>query len=152
MAEAHAETLAKTGGCLCGAVRFSTRVEPHMHVCHCGFCRRWSGGAFMAVMTSGLEIENEAALGVYPSSEYGERVFCKTCGSSLFWRMQDGSAAAVSLQALDDPAGVVFEEEIFIDKKPALYAFADGARRLTGYEFFARVAGSQEASQESSGG
>lgn len=137
----------KTGGCLCGAVRFSAKAGRHMDVCHCGMCRRWSGGVFMGVAMTDLTVESEAALGVYRSSGYGERVFCKTCGSSLFWRMQDGSAGVVSLQALDDQSGIVFAEEIFIDDKPAIYDFADGAARLTGAEFIARVSG-----QEASGG
>ena len=33
-----------TGGCICGAVRFEAKPESdEMGVCHCGFCRRWSG-------------------------------------------------------------------------------------------------------------
>ena len=35
-----------TGRCLCGKVTFTAEgVEPHSHACHCGMCRRWSGGA-----------------------------------------------------------------------------------------------------------
>lgn len=147
-----AEGSRKTGRCLCGAVRFEGMVGPHMDACHCGNCRRWTGGMFMAVPVTELAIENEAGLAAYKSSDYGERVFCRTCGSSLFWRMQDRSATVVSLQALDDPSGIDFAEEIFVDKKPAIYAFANDTRKLTGAEFFARVAESQKASQESSGG
>lgn len=142
-----AEAFSSTGRCLCGAVRFTARAGAHMDVCHCGMCRRWSGGVFMGVPVTELAIEDETALGVYRSSDYGERVFCKTCGASLFWRMQDGSAAVVSLQALDEASGVVFAEEIFIDDKPATYDFANDTAKLTGAEFIARVSG-----QEASGG
>lgn len=142
-----ADVLVKTGGCLCGAVRFSAKAGAHMDVCHCGMCRRWSGGVFMGVPVEDLKIEDEAALGVYRSSDYGERVFCKSCGSSLFWRMQDGSAAVASLQAFDDPSGIVFAEEIFVDDKPATYDFANDTAKLTGAEFIARMSG-----QEASGG
>ncbi|KAB0682112.1 GFA family protein [Aureimonas leprariae] len=112
-----------------------------MGVCHCGMCRRWSGGVFMAVECESLEIGDEAALGVYRSSEYGERVFCRTCGSSLFWRMQDGSHVAACLSAFDDPSRFRFTSEIYIDEKPATYAFANDTRKMTGSEFLASVAG-----------
>ena len=35
------------GGCLCGAVRYSTTAEPLTStVCHCRDCQRFSGSAF----------------------------------------------------------------------------------------------------------
>ena len=89
--------------------------------------------------------DDEQALGVYPSSDWGERVFCKTCGSSLFWRLREGGDGhvAVAFQSFDDQSSFDFVAEIFIDEKPALYAFAGERPRLTGDEFLARVAAKQ---------
>lgn len=135
-----------TGGCLCGEVRFSAEpVSPEMGVCHCAICRRWTGGTFMAVWCgTSVRIDDEAALGVYGSSGYGERVFCKTCGSSLMWRMRDGSHTSVAAQAFDDPARFDFTREIFIDEKPDNYAFANQTKQMTGAEVFALYAPKQE--------
>ena len=37
----------RTGGCLCGAVRYEVRGEPvHVGRCHCTDCRKESGSAF----------------------------------------------------------------------------------------------------------
>ncbi|GGE80634.1 GFA family protein [Stappia taiwanensis] len=133
------------GGCLCGAVRFA--AEPtarEMAVCHCSMCRRWSGGAFMAVECHGVDFEDPAALGVYGSSEYGERVFCKSCGSSLMWRMRDGSHITVAAPAFDDPSSFAFTTEIFIDEKPDAYSFANSTQKLTGAEVFALFAPNQD--------
>ncbi|MFD1702004.1 GFA family protein [Methylopila henanensis] len=140
-----AEPGGRSGGCLCGAARFTARpLALEIDACHCGNCRKWSGGVFLGVPSCDVAFEDDAAVAAYASSEYGERVFCKTCGSSLMWRMQDRSATAVALQAFDDTDGFVFAEEIFIDAKPSLYAFSNDTRKLTGPEFFARWAAAQE--------
>lgn len=135
-----------TGGCLCGAVRFTASpASQTMGVCHCAMCRRWSGGTFMAVdCGQSVEIEDDDQLGIYVSSDWGERVFCKTCGSTLFWRMRDGSDTVVSAQAFDDPSVFQFTSEIFVDEQPENYAFANETRRLTGPEFVAIISGKVE--------
>ncbi len=103
-------------------------------------CRRWTGGTYMAVSCGsmdGLDVQGKDALGVYKSSDYGERVFCSKCGSSLMWRMADGSHVSVSAQAFDDPSVFKFTSEIFVDEQPANYAFANETRRMTGPEVIA---------------
>ncbi|MGO4669017.1 GFA family protein [Bosea sp. 2YAB26] len=134
-----------SGGCLCGAVRFAAVPEKlEMDVCHCGMCRKWSGGTFMAVPCTGVTVDDDASLSVYPSSDWGERVFCRTCGSSLFWRLRGGEGhVAVSLQSFDDLSPFAFTEEIFIDEKPALYAFAGERPRKTGAQVVAEFAAKQ---------
>lgn len=135
-----------TGGCLCGEVRFS--AEPaacEMGICHCGMCRKWTGGVYMAVGCGpDLEFEDGSKLGIYSSSDYGERLFCKTCGSSLAWRLKDGSYASVSAQAFDNPAVFKLTGEIFVDEQPANYAFANETTRMTGPEVFALYAQKQD--------
>ena len=135
----------KAGGCLCGAVRFTAiPVESEMDACHCSMCRRWSAGPFMGVSCgTSLEVADPAALGSFVSSEHAERQFCRTCGSTLFWRMRDGSAAFVSAQAFDDPSAFPFGKEIFVDEQPANYAFAGERVRMTGAEVIAAFAGAE---------
>ena len=42
--------MAHTGSCVCGAVRFTiTTPIKETGACHCGMCRKWSGGVFMSV-------------------------------------------------------------------------------------------------------
>ncbi|MEC8526956.1 MAG: aldehyde-activating protein, partial [Pseudomonadota bacterium] len=37
----------KTGGCLCGQVRYETKADPLMTgVCHCKNCQKQAGSAF----------------------------------------------------------------------------------------------------------
>jgi hypothetical protein len=136
-----------SGQCLCGAVRFKAAPsKAEMDVCHCSMCRRWSGGVFMAVdCGNSLEIVDGTELAVYRSSDWGERGFCRQCGSSLFWRGVDDGHVAVSIQAFDDPGRFEFVEEIFIDEKPDNYAFVNDTRKKTGAEVFAEFTAKQES-------
>jgi hypothetical protein len=75
---------------------------------------------------------------VYRSSEWGERCFCKECGSVLFWRTTDGSFYGVSVFALDDDADAYqMESQIFVDEQPGCYTLANQTPKLTGAEVFA---------------
>lgn len=151
---AESERMAKSrrlsGGCLCGAVRYTAvAAKPEMDVCHCRMCQRWSGGVFMSVPAGDLAVEDETQLGSYDSSDWAKRQFCRNCGTSLFWRLRDNDAhVAVAFQSLDDTSSFTFVEEIFIDEKPPLYAFAGERPRLTGKEVWARFEAQQESGHE----
>jgi hypothetical protein len=134
------------GRCLCGAVRFSFQAANRdVGVCHCGMCRRWAAGPFMVLDHNGkVAFEGDENIGVYKSSEWGERAFCKVCGTSLYWRMSGLDHYAVSAGALEDPAGLAFTTEIFIDEKPAYYAFANETTKMTGAEVAAAFGGGKE--------
>jgi hypothetical protein len=132
-----------SGGCLCGAVRFTaTPKNRHVDACHCGMCRRWSAGPMFAVDCSGtLKIEDETQLGVYRSSEWAERCFCKQCGTSLFYRLVGKDFVAVSAETLDDQSGYVLTTQIFVDEKPPHYDFANKTKMMTGADVFAAFSG-----------
>ena len=134
------------GRCLCGAVRFSVDVsKKEIDCCHCSMCRRWGGGPALSVMADGPpRFEDETALGVYRSSDWGERVFCRTCGSSVLWRTVDGKIQSVPAALIGDPEDMPFAMEIFIDEKPAYYAFAGERTRMTGAEVIAAFGGEAE--------
>ena len=75
-----------SGGCLCGAVRFTAAPKSgEVGACHCGMCRKWTAGPFLVLdCADTLKVDDPTNLGVYRSSEWAERCFCKTCGTPLF--------------------------------------------------------------------
>jgi hypothetical protein len=135
-----------TGHCLCGGVRYNATLKNReVGACHCSMCRRWSGGPLLMVETDGaLTFENAAHVGTYRASEWGERGFCRQCGTNLFWRMQDGSHVAISAGTLDKADGLTLTHEIFIDEKPAYYELANATTKLTGQQVFEMFSAEQE--------
>ncbi len=139
--------MSKTGSCLCGAVRYTITSAPKTTTaCHCAMCRKWSGGVFLAysVPAEDVQFDGEGIIATYPSSDWAERGFCKTCGSSLFYRLTTPGPHQgnyeMSLGTLDDANGVALSDEIFIESKPDGYSFAQDTRKMTGAEVFAMYA------------
>ncbi len=133
------ESLNRTGGCLCGAVKFEVRLqETDVHICHCDLCKKWSGGpSFSLSCEEAATVTGEENLTWFNSSEWGQRAFCNKCGTHLFGCVTEGGYHGVHVGNLDNQEGLKIGVHIFIDKKPPYYDFADGAKRLTGAEFFA---------------
>jgi hypothetical protein len=129
-----------TGACLCGAVRVTANPEKEIFdACHCGMCRKWGGGPIMTVDAgTTARFEGEDAITVYPSSEWAERGFCKTCGTHLFYRLKKEQTYALPIGLFENTAHYRFHVQIFIDMKPANYSFANKTEELTQAEVFAK--------------
>ena len=127
----------RAGGCLCGAVRFEAKLSSHnFGACHCEMCRRWTGSALlgMSLPADAIVWTGEEHISRIQSSDWAERGFCRRCGSGLFFRVTAESEWAGKIELpiglLDDPNGLTFTNEIYIDHKPDGYAFAGDGRKL----------------------
>ena len=119
----------KTGRCLCGEVVFEiTGDMGSVTSCHCGQCRRTSGNfwAAMHVETDQLNLTKDTGLAWYQSSDHAERGFCNTCGSSLFWRMQDRTrGVSVAPGAIDGETGAKTQRHFFLKDRGDYYDLAE---------------------------
>lgn len=130
----------KTGRCLCGAVTFEADgVEPAAHACHCGMCRRWSGAMGFGLAADEVRFQGEENIGLYKSSDWAERGFCKQCGTNLFYRLKANGQTILWLGTFDDISDMSMGSEIFIDAKPAFYDIAGDHPRLTEQEFMKKI-------------
>ncbi|MDR2871584.1 MAG: GFA family protein [Xanthomonadaceae bacterium] len=128
-----------SGSCLCGGVRLLVAdVDPRLGACHCGMCRKWSGGPLLA-LDCGSEVvfEGEADISVFASSAWAERGFCSRCGSHLFYKIKANGQHFIPVGLLDDCDRITFEHQIFIDRKPDYYDFSNVTKTLTEAEVFA---------------
>lgn len=130
------ETKTMTGGCLCGAVTFTAKCAGLEHgICHCGQCRKWSGGPSMGVHVESVSFDNEAAVTAYDSSDWAQRGFCKTCGTHLYYRFKADNSFVIWVGAFDEKDSFKLSREIYIDSKPDGYNFAGDHPRMTEQEF-----------------
>ena len=108
-----------TGRCLCGAVRYAARGAPKsVSNCHCGLCRRASGGPFLTFARYAKEqVEfTHGAPAWYRSSESAERGFCPACGGSLAYREAKRSDSIwLTVGMMDNPRDLVPQYHIFTD-------------------------------------
>lgn len=113
-----------TGRCLCGGVRFRTTGPLRGVVyCHCSQCRRQTGHHYAAtnVRNASIEIDGAETITWYAASGFARRGFCRTCGSALFWKPNDGDYVSVMAGAFDLPTGLIEEAHIFVGGKGDYY-------------------------------
>ncbi|AGS22165.1 GFA family protein [Rhizobium etli] len=125
-----------TGGCLCGAVRFSIRAKPGPVVgCHCSQCRRQTGLYYAAVNVPrvALSVEDPGSVRWYRSSGEAQRGFCANCGSALFWQGDDSPEVSVLAGAFDEPSGLAFSHHIYCIDKGDFYDITDGLPQYDRY-------------------
>lgn len=105
----------KSGGCVCGSVRFKATAEPsRVTVCHCKWCQRRTGTAFGTevvfdsddVVVTGQDVRHYR----HVSDESGrwlDLAFCGTCGSNLGFTLEAvPGIRTLPAGAFDDPAWI----------------------------------------------
>jgi hypothetical protein len=112
----------RTGGCLCGAVRYESTGDPVFSLqCHCRDCQRQTGSAYIAAMrvpAAGFRITKGAAKQYVSTSDGGNRVtraFCGDCGSPIYIQVSTRpDLVGLRVGTLDDPSEFHPEADIFV--------------------------------------
>ena len=134
-------TVAFSGRCLCGAVELTLAEKPpSVDACHCSMCRTWTGGPALGFPCRDLEVSGSEAISTYDSSPWAERSFCSRCGTHLFARIKGQNLYFVPVGLFAEFSDVPLTEEIFYDRKPSSYSFANATEKLSEQEVFARYA------------
>ena len=125
----------RTGGCMCGAVRYEAETDGRFAVCHCKMCQRWSGGVYLSARTHGVRITaGEDALTRVRTSDWAARAFCSKCGSSIYYHADAMDHPSVTLGTLDDTSGMTPRIQFFIDEKPESIALDIATKTMTAAE------------------
>lgn len=102
-----------SGGCQCGAVRFTATKLGRPSICHCRMCQKHFGGFFGAFITAydgDLHFPRHEP-NWFRSSNVAERGFCHRCGTPLAYRHSGGIELAIG--AFDHPE--LFEPQVQVN-------------------------------------
>lgn len=124
-----------SGGCQCGAIRYTVVGEAgHQSLCYCNDCRKSVGAPVVGWM---LFAQNQVQITgspvSYKSSAGAERQFCGQCGSSLFFYSDEvfPGQVDVTIASLDDPAAFPPSARIQLADSPSWARHMD---ELPGFE------------------
>lgn len=109
-----------SGGCSCGALRFTIARYLYAQLCHCDACKKRTGSAYGISVV----IENAALLNFHGETRTFKRIaesgnpveydFCPTCASVIRWRvtaLRDRQVIAGG--AFDDPRAFEIAGEMY---------------------------------------
>lgn len=101
----------RTGGCLCGRIRFTAAGAPdYPHTCSCKHCQKRGGAPMMSWVSFALDAFTWTGDGGEPTwydtfPGKTRRGFCPVCGTHVAAFDYGDTWMGVNLPALDDPAG-----------------------------------------------
>ncbi len=126
------------GCCLCGAVRFRIRLPPKWVAhCHCSMCRRAHGAGVVTWVgveeTAFTLLSAPTWLAAYASSVPARRSFCRTCGTSLFFRSERWPGEVhVTLASLPPNIGLEPQAHVYFADRVPWLEFGDHLPRHAG--------------------
>jgi hypothetical protein len=130
----------RTGGCLCGAIRYELVADPTYQVaCHCRACQYVNGGSptlAMIVPRSALKITKGEPRTYWSTAESGRQVgrsFCAECGTPVFSEPSGNpDIAVIKVGSLDDPSDFKVQADIWMKEAQPWQAPHEGAVQMPG--------------------
>ena len=110
-----------SGGCLCGALRYTAVAKPTSSgYCHCRLCQRSTGApvlAFASVPFDSFQMTHGQPAR-YASSTKGERWFCARCGTQIAYCDKHNPVSVdINTGSLDHPESVPPKQHIFTSSR-----------------------------------
>lgn len=128
--------MARTGGCQCGAVRFTTTVDDlRCYACHCSQCQKQSASAFgLSVPVPRDEFVVEGPTSYWSRSTYsGGRTdchFCTECGTRVYHARAGGKGyVTVKAGAFDDVSDLEPRAHLWTSMKLPWTVIPDGVEQ-----------------------
>ena len=113
-----------TGGCLCGAVRYTIDADPlpgRKFLCHCEDCQRHTGSPFVASLAfprESVTMTGDLTTFTRPGGQSGEpmhRRFCRQCGSPMTIHRDSTGRVLILAGTLDDTSLFAPDLSFFCD-------------------------------------
>ncbi len=94
----------------------------------------------MSITTDKDSIKVSGPAKSFRSSEWAERGFCETCGSTLWYSSINDGVKNLAAGLFDNAADAQLKLEFFADKRPEGYALSGDHRKLNTEEMIALFA------------
>ena len=131
-----------TGGCLCGAVRYSIEADPipgRQILCHCVDCQRQTGTAFVsgiAFPSNSVTITGTMSTFTMPGGQSGDpmrRRFCTSCGSPIVIEKDGTGRTLIMAGTLDDKTLFKPVTSLFCEQAPSWVVMPKETENLPRY-------------------
>ncbi|MDH1262742.1 GFA family protein [Pseudomonas sp. GD03944] len=126
-------TLPLFGGCACGQVRYRLDALPgDTGYCHCRTCQRCAAAPAVpwAMVPAQALHYLSGDVGIFRSSEHGERRFCRDCGTYLEYREQGYAEIGLSSVTLDHSEWFPPQKHIWFASRVPWFEPADDLPRF----------------------
>ena len=134
------EQIELDGQCMCGAVTVTaTTSSPDLRACHCEMCRQQNSFAFVSLQADQDSIVITGPVTVFRSSDWAQRAFCGSCGSTIWYGMQHDEHRNLSAGLFGKTADTLVQE-YFVDECILGAGFDGSHQKLTRQETFALYA------------
>lgn len=102
--------------------------------CHCKQCQRLTGNfvAATACKTEHFELASDDSLTWYDSSDVAERGFCRSCGSSLFYRPKHGRHVSIMAGTVDSDTALNAHMHVYVEEAAPYTCLNDGLLQVKG--------------------
>ena len=119
---------ALTGGCLCGAVRYTATPDHRQgYYCHCRMCQLAFGNTRAAFLNlRKREVEWASPPTFYASSKFALRGFCNQCGTPLSFEYLGSERMDLSMGSLDEPSSISPVSHFAVESRIANWHADDG--------------------------
>jgi hypothetical protein len=104
-----------SGGCQCGAVRFSVGRLGRPSICHCRMCQKAFGSIGGLLVTAHGLTWTRGAPKHFASSNKVQRGFCADCGTPLTYEYEGGVELAIC--AFDSAAEIAPVIQVAVDSR-----------------------------------
>lgn len=127
----------RTGGCMCGTVRYEVIGEPlYVGYCHCHSCRRHTGAPVVVFVVFDEDKVHftQRDRSIFNSSPGIRRGFCNKCGTPLTCEGDVGEQKMIGfyISTLDDPSTYVPDRHYRHEERIPWFEVADGLPRYLG--------------------
>ena len=124
------------GSCLCGGVKFKTNgFHRHISNCHCIQCMKTHGNfaAYTALKDLNIKFLNKRTLKWFKSSKKAQRGFCKKCGSSILFKMNNSNIISISAGLFDKSLKLKTNRNIFTKNRLKYYSLDNNIPKFSRY-------------------